>query len=69
MKVLVSCKQMYSETVLRVTKSNTQNTQKKAKLIFSLAPPYLLLRRGINGYWKIWTKMLKPLDQQLLFFN
>lgn len=69
MKVLVSCKQMYSEAVLRVTKSNIQNTQKKAKFIISLAPPYLLLRREINSYWKIQTKMLKSLYQQLLFFN
>lgn len=69
MKVLVSCKQMYSEAVLGVTKPNTQNTQKKAKFIIPLAPPCLLLRRGITGYWKIQTKMLKPLDQQLLFFN
>lgn len=69
MKVLVSCKQMYSETVLRVTKSNTQNTQKKAKLIFSLAPPYLLLRRGINGYWKIWQKCWNHLTNNCCFLT
>lgn len=65
MKVLVSCKQVYSEAALSYEIKHSKQTE-KAKFII---PPYLLWRREINGYWKIQTKMLKPLDQQLLFFN